>query len=131
MHYGYLQGILTLALSAIRMERCRRQTSVVKKVVDHVACLLRIHKDQGALWLAREEQIEQSLILLVVLDVHHSLLDVLVSAAHSTNLDANIVFLHVFLGKPTNRLGEGGREHQVGVISVRVHIWSHGQLGQQ
>ena len=41
---------------------------------------------------------------------------------YSPDLDLDNVISHVLLGEPTGGLGESGREHEVGMISVIVDI---------
>lgn len=118
----YSQSIFTFTLSTIRVDRGHRQALVVEEVVDHVALDLGVGKDQDALRLVREDEVEQSLLLLVLVDIDDLLLDVLVSATDTTDLDRDVGILHVLLSKTAGRLGEGGGEHEVGVIRIGVDI---------
>jgi hypothetical protein len=118
----YLQGILALALRSIGMERSNRQSLVVEEVIDLVALDFCVDEDQCTLRFASHDQVEEGLILGRLLNIDDVLLDILVSAADTPNLDSNEVLVHVVAGKATRFLGEGGGEHQVGVISVRVRV---------
>jgi hypothetical protein len=80
-----LQGVLTLALSTIRVNRGDGKALVVEIVIDHVALDLGVGKDQGATRLAGEDQIEEGLLLGRLLHVDNLLVDILVSAAHTAD----------------------------------------------
>jgi hypothetical protein len=68
------------------VDRCHRQTLVIKVVIDHVALDLGVGEDQGALRPVGEDEVEQGLVLLVLVDVDDLLLDVLVGAANTSDL---------------------------------------------
>lgn len=62
------QCVLTLALSAIRVDRGGRQTVVEQEVVDEVRSLLGLDEDQGTRRWHRDQEIVQSLLLCVALN---------------------------------------------------------------
>lgn len=72
----YLQGVLTLTLSAVGVDRGARQTLVVEEVVNHVALALAVNEDERTRWLTREDQVEQGLVFLVLINIDNGLLDV-------------------------------------------------------
>jgi hypothetical protein len=82
---GDVQGIFTLALSAVRVHRSDRQALVVDEVIDGVALELRVGEDKDTTWLLREDEVEKCLVLLALGDVDDLLLDVLVGAADAAN----------------------------------------------
>lgn len=51
------------------------------------------------------------------------LLDVAVRATDAADFDADKVFLHNVTCKLAGLLGEGGREHKVGVVGVNIGIF--------
>jgi hypothetical protein len=85
MEADNLQSIFTLALSAIRVNGSHRQALVVDEVVNRVALELGVGEHQDATGLLREDEVEQSLVLLVLVDEDDLLSDVLVGAANTTN----------------------------------------------
>lgn len=47
---GYLQSIFTLALSAVRVNRCGWEPVVEEEVINEVGSLLALDKDQSTTW---------------------------------------------------------------------------------
>ena len=63
-----IHGILPLALVTLRMDRCGWQTAVVEEVVEQIDLRLRVAEDDRASWLHREQQVVDSITLLVLVD---------------------------------------------------------------
>lgn len=122
------QGIFALSLSAIRVDGRRRKTLVVEEVINHVALDLAVDEDEGALRTVGEDQVKESLVLLVLVDVDDLLLDVLMRATNAADLDANIVLIHVLPSESTSFLREGGREHEISVVGIGIGIRAAKQL---
>jgi hypothetical protein len=145
MRAEHVQSILALTLSAIRMNRSHRQALVVEEVINRVALELGVGEDQDATGLFGEDEIKQRLVLLVLVDVDDLLSNVLVGAADAANpgvisvhgfkfgnqdnglrafdsRDSDYLLLHVFLGKTAGGLGERGREHEIGMITITIDV---------
>ncbi|KAI7223898.1 hypothetical protein KC333_g75 [Hortaea werneckii] len=82
-----LHGVLTLTLVAIRVDRCRRHSTVVQKVIDEIDLRLRVAEHHGAAWLHLDQEVVQTLALLILIDIENVLTDVLVSRAGATETD--------------------------------------------
>jgi len=115
-HVGIVQDC------CIRVNGGDRQALVVQIVIHHVALDLRVGEDQSALGSFTEDQVEQRLALGALLSEDDLLLDVLMGAANPTDLDTYTLFIHILFRQSASRLGEGSREHEVSVVSIRVLI---------
>ena len=106
-------GILTLLLGTVAVNRSTRDGGVVKEVVNLISRALAVHEDDGTSWRGRHKQIEESLTLGMCLNEDHILLDVDMTATSTTNSDTDVIVCKVLLGEITSDLGEGCREHEI------------------
>ena len=104
------------------MNRSHGQSLVVQEVINQVALDLGVGEDYGTLRTIGENQIKKRLILHALVDIDDLLRDVLVRATHTTDLDAEVVCVHVFSSKSTGGLGEGGGEHEIRVVGIGVDV---------
>lgn len=119
---SHLQCILAFTLSTIGVDRSTWKTLVVQEVVDHIALALAIHKDKSALGLAREDEIKQRLVFLTLVHIHNRLSDVPVRATDTSDLDAQVIGVHILPSETASRLRKSCREHKVGMVSIGIDI---------
>jgi hypothetical protein len=117
----HLQGLLTLALSAVTVNGGGGEALVDEEVGQRVSHTLGLDEDQGKTSTVGVEDIQENRALVNVLDVLNLLGNVLRSGTDTTNRKENVV-LQEITGKHLNVAGESGREHECLTASGRRHI---------
>ena len=115
-------GVLTLALGAVGVDRRGGHADVVQVVVELVGATLAVDEHDGTGWGTRVQQVEEGLALGGGLDVDDVLLDVGVCGSGTADADAHVVGGEVFLGEDAGGLGEGRREHHVSNVALLL-VW--------
>lgn len=115
-------GVFTLALGAIRVDRGGGHTNVVEVVVELVGATLAIDKHNCTGGRTRVQQVEEGLALGGGLDIDDVLLDVGGCGSCTTDADAHEVVGEVLLCKIAGGLGEGRGEHHVGDVAILL-VW--------
>lgn len=111
-------GILTLALGAIRVDRRGGHTDIVQVVVKLVGATLAVDEDNGTSGGTRVQQVEKSLALGRWLDIDDVLLDVGGCGSSTSNADADKVVGEMLLRKIASSPREGRGEHHVGNVAI-------------
>lgn len=106
-------GVLTLTLSTISMDGSAGHAGVEQEVVQLVGSTLVVDKDDGTRRRHRVEEVQNSSSLHMRIDLHHTLMNVQVSAAGAANTEADVLGGQVLSSKLAQVLGEGSREEQV------------------
>lgn len=115
-------GILTLALGAIGVDRRGGHADVVQVVVELVSATLAVDEHNGTGGRTRVQQVEESLALGGWLDIDDVLLNVGGCGSSTTDANADKVVGEVLLCKIAGNLGEGRREHHVGDVAILL-VW--------
>ena len=111
-------GILTLALGAIRVDRRGGHANVVQVVVELVGAALAVDKHDGTGGGTRVQQVEESLALGRWLDVDDVLLDVGGCGSSTSDADADEIVGEMLLRKIAGSPGEGRGEHHVRDVAI-------------
>ena len=106
-----LQSTLTLALSAVTVNRGRWELLVDQEVGEGVGHALRLDEDQGEATSVGVEDIQENGALVNVLNILNLLGDVLGGGTNTTNGKEEIV-LEEILGEHLDVAGEGGGKHE-------------------
>merc|ERR1719474_452361 len=113
------QSLFSFSLSAVTVNAGDRETLPVKELIEAVSPFLCLHKDKSPAGLAVEvfgteprgvHQVEQERPLVVLLDPHDLLGDVLGGGANATNSQENVVAEEV-ASQHLNLFGKSGGEH--------------------
>jgi len=116
-------SVLTLKLGTAAVHENGGELTVVEVIVDFLHTRLAVAENESAAGRSSHQEIVESLLLRMALNEHNVLGDVLVSRAGATDADTHEVGVHVGASDGARLLGEGGREHEVGVIGVLVHVY--------
>lgn len=115
-------GVLTLALGTIGVDRGRGHADVVQVVIELVSTTLAVDKHNRTGGGTRVQQVKESLALGGWLDIDDVLLDVGGCGSSTADADAHEVVGEVLLCKITGGLGEGRGEHHVGDVAILL-VW--------
>lgn len=116
------QGLLTLALGAVAVNRVGTHVLVDEEVRQGIGHALGLDEDEGQAAIAvRVQDVEENRALVNVLDVLNLLGDVLRGGANTTNRQEDVV-LEEILGEHLNVAGEGGRKHESLAVLGAGHI---------
>lgn len=114
--------IFALTLVPVGVDRCRWETAIVQEVIKQIDLCLGVAEDDGPGWLHLEQEIEDGFSLLVLIDPHDVLANVLVGLASAPDADLYIVLGHVLTGESASFLLECGGKHHVDVVRVFVCV---------
>jgi hypothetical protein len=133
-----LHGILSLALSTVRMDRSTRQAFVKKEIIKKVGCFFVIDEHNCPRRRHRQQQIVDTVTLFgffrennlcyrqynmkMYPGTSYVLGDVDMNTSNASNTNTDMVRIHVFLSHHTGFLRESGREHHVNMVCVFVCI---------
>jgi hypothetical protein len=117
----HLQRLLTLALGAVTVNGCGRETLVDQEVGERVGHTLSLDEDQRQTSTVGVENVEKDRALVNVLNVLDLLGDVLRCGTNTTDRKEDVV-LQEIAGKHLDVAGEGGREHESLAVGDLRHI---------
>ena len=109
-----VQGMLTLPLGAVTVNRGGRHAVTVKEVAQHIGHALGLDEDQGKADRVAGltgQDVEQDAALVVVLDILDLLGDVLASGADTADAEEDVILQEV-TGEHLDVTREGGGEHE-------------------
>lgn len=115
-------GIFTLTLGTIGVDRGRGHADVVQVIIELVSTTLAVDKHNGTGWGTRVQQVKESLALGGWLDIDDVLLDVGGCGSSTADADAHEVVGEVLLCEVAGGLGEGRGEHHVGDVAILL-VW--------
>jgi hypothetical protein len=118
------EGIFTLTLSTITMDRGGRQLEVIKVVVKSISSTLVVDEDKSTSRRGGAKQIIQSLLLLELINPNDVLSDVVVGGTDTTDLDLDKVVRKEVGSESPNGLLESRREHHDLLVIVLVAVAS-------
>ncbi|ROV91474.1 hypothetical protein VSDG_07154 [Cytospora chrysosperma] len=117
----HLKGTLTLALSAVTVNRGSGEVLIDEEVGQRVCHALGLDEDEGQTSTVSVKDVEQNRALVDVLDVLNLLSNVLRGRTNSADRQENVVLQEV-AGQHLDVAGEGGGEHESLAVLNTGHV---------
>mmetsp|Transcript_19392 Transcript_19392/g.28282 ORF Transcript_19392/g.28282 Transcript_19392/m.28282 type:complete len:292 (-) Transcript_19392:758-1633(-) len=120
-----LEGVLALTLTLISMNGACREALLAQDILDVVTRSFGFHEDEDETLLDGEEELHQVINLIPLVDILHSLLDILRSTSNPSHSEKDVIVEEI-AGKTLDIWREGGREkHSLPLTSLRHTLLFH------